>query len=286
MIEVLRPGGLTTVQDLGRPGLAHLGVPPSGAADRPALQLANRLVGNPEGAPALETTLQGPALRFHRPASVALAGAPCPARAASRPIAMHAVVHLRAGDVLDLGLAEAGVRTYVAVRGGLAVETVLGSASTDLLSGLGPPPLRTGDRLAVGSLATGWPLVEVAPVAPPAARAELRVVPGPREDWLAPEALDILCGTWTVAPGSNRVGVRLTGARLERARDGELASEGVVAGAIQVPPSGEPIILLADHPTTGGYPVIAVVAYDDLPTAGQLRPGGAVALRLDPRSVT
>jgi biotin-dependent carboxylase-like uncharacterized protein len=282
VIEVLRAGSLTTVQDLGRPGLAHIGVPPSGAADPPSLALANRLVGNPDGAPALEATLQGPALRFHRPASVALAGAPCRASAAGRPVGPHAVLHLAAGAVLDVGSVLAGVRTYVAVRGGLAVAPVLGSASTDLLTGLGPAPVRTGDRLAVGQAATGWPLVDVAPVPPLPERPELRVLPGPRDDWFAPEALEALMGAWRVQPTSNRIGVRLAGPALPRVRHDELPSEGVVAGAIQVPPSGEPIILLADHPTTGGYPVIAVVAFDDLPAVGQLRPGVEVRLRRAP----
>jgi len=281
VIEVLRAGSLTTVQDLGRPGLAHIGVPPSGASDPRSLGLANRLVGNPDGAPGLEATLQGPALRFHRPASVALAGAPCRARAAGRPAGLHAVLHLDAGDVLDVGPALAGVRTYVAVRGGLAVEAVLGSASTDLLTGLGPAPLRAGDRLAVGTAAAAWPLVEVAPVPPLPDRPELRVVPGPRHDWFAPAALEALCGSWRVQPSSNRIGVRLAGPVLERVRHDELASEGVVTGAIQVPPSGEPIVLLPDHPTTGGYPVIAVVAFEDLPALGQLRPGGEVSFRVD-----
>jgi biotin-dependent carboxylase-like uncharacterized protein len=281
MIEVLRPGGLTTIQDLGRPGLAHLGVPPSGAADPPALRLANRLVGNPEDAAALETTLQGPVLRFEDDALVALAGAPVDARAGRRELAMHAGERVRAGEELTLGVARAGVRTYVAVRGGIEAERVLGSASSDLLTGLGPPPLREGTRLPIGDRAGAWPVAAFAPVAPLPAAPVLHVVRGPRDDWFTPDALERLCATrWEVAAGSNRIGVRLGGGALARARTGELESEGMVAGALQVPPSGAPIVLLADHPTTGGYPVVAVVVTADLPLLGQLRPGDRVRFAL------
>ncbi len=281
MIEVIDPGGLTTVQDLGRPGWAHLGVPPSGAADRAALRLANRLVGNDEGAAALETTLRGPALRFDRPAVVALAGAPVPARAGERELAMHATEAVAAGEVVRLGTARTGLRTYLAVRGGIAAEPVLGSAATDLLTGLGPDPLAAGARLRLADRARAWPAATVAPVPALAPDPVLGVVAGPRDDWFAPAALDVLrTARWAVAPASNRVGVRLTGPRLERVRDDELASEGVLAGALQVPPSGTPILLLADHPTTGGYPVIAVVVTADLPRAGQLRPGDEVRFAL------
>ncbi len=281
MIEVIDPGGLTTVQDLGRPGWAHLGVPPSGAVDRAALRLANRLVGNDEGAAALETTLRGPALRFDRPAVVALAGAPVPARAGERELAMHATEAVAAGEVVRLGTARTGLRTYLAVRGGIAAEPVLGSAATDLLTGLGPDPLAAGARLRLADRARAWPAATVAPVPALAPDPVLGVVAGPRDDWFAPAALDVLrTARWAVAPASNRVGVRLTGPRLERVRDDELASEGVLAGALQVPPSGTPILLLADHPTTGGYPVIAVVVTADLPRAGQLRPGDEVRFAL------
>jgi biotin-dependent carboxylase-like uncharacterized protein len=285
VIEVVRPGSLTTVQDLGRPGLAHIGVPPSGAADKRSLRLANRLVGNHEDAPALETTLRGPVLRFHAPVTVALAGAPADARVGRRRLAMHAVEHLGAGEELDVGVATGGARTYLAVRGGLAVDPVLGSASADLLTGLGPPRLAAGDRFEIGDRVAGWPVVDAAAVCGLPVTPLLRVLPGPREDWFAEGALGVLCSTtWEVTPSSNRVGVRLTGGRLERAGDDELPSEGVVTGAIEVPPSGEPIVLLDDHPVTGGYPVLAVVAYDDLPRAGQLRPGGGVRFTVVPIS--
>jgi biotin-dependent carboxylase-like uncharacterized protein len=280
VIAVLKTHGLTTVQDLGRPGWAHLGVPPSGAADPGALRLANRLVGNEEDAPGLEMTLRGPVLRFAAGAAVALAGAPVDARADDRELAMHATERVRAGETLRFGAARAGLRTYLAVRGGIVAEEVLGSASTDLLTGLGPPPLREGTRLGVGDRLRAWPEATLAPM--PELRAEpvLRVVAGPRDDWFAGDALDVLTATaWIVSPSSNRVGVRLQGPSLRRARTGELASEGMLAGALQVPPSGTPILLLADHPTTGGYPVIAVVVAADVPRAGQLRPGDAVRFR-------
>jgi biotin-dependent carboxylase-like uncharacterized protein len=282
MIEVLEPGALTTVQDLGRPGWAHIGVPRSGAADGRSLRLANRLVANREDAPALETTLVGPVLRLHAPALVAITGATVDASAGERPLAMNAPVYLRAGETLRVGTATAGLRTYVAFRGGLACPLTLGSAATDLLTGLGPRPLAAGDRLGLGPRPDRFPTVEVAPTTPPAAEPTLDVVLGPRADWFTTEAVRRLTGArFTVSETSNRVGLRLLGPELGRARDGELKSEGLVAGALQVPPNGHPILLLADHPTTGGYPVIAVVASRDLPAAGQLRPGQGVRFAAD-----
>lgn len=280
MIEVLDPGALTTIQDLGRPGWAHLGVPRSGAADAVSLSLANRLLANPPDAPALETTLVGPRLRFARDAVVAITGADVDARLPDRPAAMNGPVYVRAGDVLEIGAVSTGLRTYVAVRGGLDCRRTLGSASTDLLTGLGPQPLRAGDRLHVGPAPLGFPDVDVAPRPPLSAEPILRVVPGPRADWFQPEALRRLTtSSYLVSDASNRIGVRLLGPALERCRPEELKSEGVAIGALQVPLSGVPILLLADHPTTGGYPVIAVLCSADLPTAGQLRPGQRVRFR-------
>ncbi|WP_157246330.1 biotin-dependent carboxyltransferase family protein [Nonomuraea typhae] len=280
MIDVLRPGPYTTVQDLGRPGFAHLGVPRSGAADLPSLRLANRLVGNPEGAAGLELTFGGAHLAFRTGAWVAVTGASCPVSGAGAA-GMGAPFWVPAGAGLRFGTPATGLRTYLAVRGGIAVEPVLGSRSTDSLSGLGPEVLRAGTLLPVGP-AHGQPeiTVDVAP-SRPVGGAVLRVVPGPRTDWFVPGALRELCGRpYEVSQDSNRVGVRLRGPKLERARDGELPSEGMVAGAIQVPPSGQPIVFLADHPPTGGYPVIGVVRAADLPVAAQLRPGGDVRFTL------
>jgi biotin-dependent carboxylase-like uncharacterized protein len=274
MIEVLAPGPYATVQDLGRPGYAHLGVPRSGAADAASLRLANRLLGNAEGLAGVEFTFGMARLRFLEGAWVALAGAPLPVGPV-RGAGMGVPFWVPAGAELRLGVPEWGLRTYLAVRGGIAVEPVLGSRSTDSLSGLGPEPLRPGTVLPVGRPEGVIP-VDLAP--PPEPRpAVLRVLPGPRDDWFAPEALEAMCAApYTVSQDSNRVGVRLRGPELARAKEGELPSEGMVAGAVQVPPSGQPIVFLADHPPTGGYPVIGVVREADLAVAAQLRPGDEV----------
>jgi len=277
-LRVIRPGPLTTVQDEGRGGLASIGVSPSGAADRRSYRLANRLVGNAPGAPALEVTAGGLVLRAEHDVLVALSGAPCPGAL------QNASAWLRAGDELRLGTPERGLRSYVAVRGGLDVEPVLGSCSTDVLSGLGPPRLRTGDVLRVGRAAAEPPPVDVAPAPPVGAAAgetvTVRVLPGPRRDWFTPDAWTRLTHAgYHVASDSNRVGVRLDGPVLERSVTGELPSEGIVRGAVQVPSSGQPLVFGADHPTTGGYPVLAYVVDDDADLVAQLRPGDAVRFR-------
>ncbi|NJP30703.1 5-oxoprolinase subunit C family protein [Micromonospora thermarum] len=274
-VEVLRAGALTTVQDLGRPGWAHLGVPRSGALDPAALRLANRLVGNPEPAAGLEITLTGCALRFTRATAVALAGADADVRVGTRPGDVGRPLAVPAGAVVRIGPPRTGLRSWLAVAGGIAVEPVLGSRATDTLSGLGPPPLRDGDRLPLGT-PTGPPApVDVTVTAPPPAELRLTLRLGPRDDWFTPLALDRLLGSaYTVSPVSNRVGARLTGAALPRAVAGELPSEGLVLGAVQVPSDGQPLVFLADHPTTGGYPVIGVVA--DVTPLAQARPGTTV----------
>ncbi len=293
MIEVLASGPYATVQDLGRHGHAHLGVPSSGAADAASLRLANRLVGNPEGLAGIELTFGLARLRFLAGAWVALAGAPCPVASTARDPGMGAPFWVPEGGEVRLGSPSWGLRTYLAVRGGIAVEPVLGSRSTDSLSGLGPPPLRPGMVLPVGmrrggpvEAAEGEPVgvvaglgdirVDLAPPRPPRP-AVLRVLAGPREDWFVPGALAALCaGPYEVSQDSNRVGVRLRGPELARVKEGELPSEGMVTGSVQVPPSGQPIVFLTDHPPTGGYPVIAVMAEADLAVAAQLRPGDEV----------
>ncbi len=285
-VEVVSPGPLTTIQDLGRPGWAHIGVPRSGAADRESLQRANRLVGNPAGAAALETTLVGPKLRAESDVVIALAGAPVPARIGTEQIRMDEPVVLAAGELLTVGAADRGLRTYIAFAGGIAAELTLGSAATDLLTGLGPAPLVRGQVIDLGELAgegRGCSAAtavhsagtERSPSAETCAQEDpLRLVLGPRQHWFTAEAVVLLSGeAFAVTPESNRIGLRLDGPRLERSVVGELLSEGLVPGAIQVPPDGRPILLLADHPTTGGYPVIAVVREADLPRAAQLRPG-------------
>ena len=282
MIEVVRPGPMATVQDLGRPGRAHLGVPRSGAADERALRLANRLVCNPEGAAGVELTFGGAALRFHGHAWIALTGAPASVHINGRAHGANAPCFVPAGALVEVGTPSSGLRSYLAVRGGVVVDEVLGSRSTDLLSGVGPAPLSRGDRLPTGS-AEGFADigVDIAPVPSLPETPVLRVLPGPRDDWFTGDALAALTSTrYEVSPDSNRVGVRLDGPPLARACEGELGSEGMATGSIQVPPSGLPIIFLADHPTTGGYPVIAVLATTAVSDAAQLRPGQKVRFRL------
>ncbi|MFD9395413.1 biotin-dependent carboxyltransferase family protein [Streptomyces sp. NPDC060000] len=274
---VVRAGALTTVQDRGRPGHAHLGVPRSGALDAPAAALVNRLVGNPVDAAVLETTLNGCALKPRSDMTLAVGGAPCRVTVDGRPAAWGTPVRVRAGAVLDVGPAVTGVRTYVAVAGGVIVEPVLGSRSTDLLSGLGPPPLTDGTVLPLGREHVPHARVDVAPQPAPPAELVLRVTLGPRDDWFTPDALRAFASrTFHVSSASNRIGLRTEGPALERARSGELPSEGMVLGAVQVPPAGRPVVFLADHPTTGGYPVIGVVRTTDLAAAAQAAPGTPV----------
>jgi KipI family sensor histidine kinase inhibitor len=315
-IEVIKPGPLATVQDLGRPGFGHLGVPHSGAADAASLRLANRLVGNADGAAGIELTFGRAAFRFPAGAWVAVTGASAPvtletgqagdtpvtARGApgrgsgetARDMPRDAEFSVPAGGVVRVGAPTAGLRCYLAVRGGIGVPPVLGSRSTDLRSGLGPAALRPGDALPVGGAAeprpaagagghaaetTELPVALVAPTVMPAAGdpAVLRVVPGPRDDWFEPGALrQLRAGTYVVTPASDRTGLRLGGPALVSARGDQLPSEGVATGALQVPPGGRPILLLADHPVTGGYPVIATVLSADIGLAAQLRPGSTL----------
>jgi biotin-dependent carboxylase-like uncharacterized protein len=277
MIEVVRAGALTTVQDLGRPGYAHLGVPRSGALDEPAHRLANRLVGNPDGAATLETTVTGCAVRVRRAVTVAVTGAPSPVRVNGRPAAWCAPVHLPAGALLDVGPVTGGVRGYVAFAGGVAADPVLGSRSTDLLSGLGPAPLGDGTRLPLGAAAGAPAAMDTVPWQAPPEELVLPVLLGPRDDWFTDAALRTLAtGTFRVASAANRIGLRTEGPSLERRKDGELPSEGMVLGAVQVPPDGRPVVFLADHPTTGGYPVVGVVHETALPSAAQAAPGTPV----------
>ena len=278
VLEVIDPGALTTIQDLGRRGYAHLGVPRSGALDEPALRLGNRVVGNHEGAPALETTLTGVRLQTRSSLRVAVTGAFCRVRVQGRDVAWGSAVSVPAGAVLDIGRAERGLRSYVSFAGGVLAEAVLGSCSTDVLSGLGPPPLRTGDRLHLGAAPAAPPSVEVPGGTP---GSVLRLDLGPRQDWFTPASVAALEGaTCVVGAASNRIGLRLRGQPLERARSGELPTEPMVLGAVQVPPNGQPVVFLHDHPTTGGYPVVGVVRSEDLAVCAQARPGDRLTLRV------
>lgn len=276
-MTVVDPGPLTTVQDGGRRGWAHLGVPGSGALDGTASRYANRLVGNPEDAAVLETTLGGVRLRTETESVVAVTGAPAPVTVDGRAAPFSEPVHLRAGQTLAVGPATSGLRSYVAPDGGVDVPAVLGSRSTDTLSGLGPAPLTAGQRLPLGAptgprYGVDVPVVRVCPE-----EVRLRLLPGPRDDWFAADALTRLTEeAWVVSAQSNRVGLRLEGTPLRRTRTEELPSEGLVLGAVQVPASGQPLVFLNDHPTTGGYPVIGVVVAEDVERCAQLRPGSTV----------
>lgn len=279
-LVVLRAGALTTVQDLGRPGSAHLGVPRSGALDVRSARLANRLVGNHEGAALLETTLDGVALRCERACTVAVTGAGATVTVAGRSVEWGVALGVPAAAVVEVGAAVSGVRSYLAVAGGLDVPAVLGSRSTDTLSHLGPQPLRDGDRLAVGA-----PVGRAAFVDFSVPRADgpvvLRLRPGPRDDRFGAAGLATLTSArYVVSASSNRVGARLSGPAVARAVADEMASEGMVLGSVQVPPDGQPVVLLADHPTTGGYPVIGVVEAADLDALAQARPGTGVRFTL------
>ncbi len=282
-LVVEQVGPLATIQDLGRPGHGALGVTTSGAADRPALRLGNRLVGNPEDAASIEVLLGGLVLRAAQPVTVAVTGAPVLLHVDGRAAPLCCPLALQVGQALSLGMPVTGLRSYVAIRGGIEAERLFGSASTDPTSGVGPAPLEVGCALTVGgkaSLSVGATDV-AAPSSPHLDDLVLRAIVGPRHDWFTPEALQALAATtWAVTSDSDRVGIRLTGQHLERARAGELPSEGVVRGGIQVPASGQPLIFFADHPTTGGYPVIAVVLDEDTDALAQSRPGDRIRFSL------
>ncbi|ARF54122.1 biotin-dependent carboxyltransferase family protein [Streptomyces gilvosporeus] len=276
-VSVVRAGALTTVQDLGRPGHAHLGVPRAGALDAPAHRLANRLVGNPETAATLETTLTGCALRVHTATTVAVTGAPCPVTVDGRPAPWGAPVHVPPGAVLEAGAVTHGLRAYLAFAGGIDAEPVLGSRATDLLSGLGPAPLADGTVLPLGRPQGPPAAVDTVPHPGPAAELVLPFLPGPRDTWFTDAGLRTLtAGRFRVSAASNRIGLRTEGPPLERARTGELPSEGMPLGALQVPPNGLPVLFLHDHPTTGGYPVVGVVPERHLAPAAQAAPGTPV----------
>jgi biotin-dependent carboxylase-like uncharacterized protein len=281
-ILVEKPGLRTTMQDAGRAGWAHLGVPPSGAVDALSRRLANALVGNHDDAAVLETTLAGPTLRFGADTVVAVTGAPCPVDIDDEPVMLGVALPVRAGQLLTIGRASVGLHTYVAVGGGFAVQRVLGSRSTDTLSGLGPPPLAAGDVLET-DVATNGDVIKRSAAADllrfvlDGGRRPVRLLVGPGADWLTKDAEELLYSSeFVVSPASDRVGVRLAGPVLGRSREGELDSQGMVNGAVQLPPDGAPIVLLADHAVTGGYPVVGVVATIDVPLVAQARPGTAL----------
>lgn len=293
-LRIVSPGLHSLIQDLGRHGHSALGVSAAGALDRASLRRANRLVGNAGSAAAIETVAGGLKVQAVGDQVLAVAGAPseltivAPTDPGSgepgrrRTVPMATPFALLDGETLTLGAPEAGFRSYVSLRGGVDTAPVLGSRSTDTMSGIGPAPLTAGQVFASGgdseSGVVGHP--ELQPDFPGTGVTVLDVVPGPRADWFDQATLDSFCTQeWDVLPQSNRVGMRLQGSPLQRTRQGELPSEGTVAGAIQIPPEGLPVLFLADHPVTGGYPVIAVVVDHQLDTAAQVPIGGTIRFR-------
>ncbi|GGI48226.1 biotin-dependent carboxylase-like uncharacterized protein [Agromyces flavus] len=275
-------GGPVLVQDLGRPGRARLGVGEAGALDRGALALANRLVGNPDGAAGLEVVLGGLRLVADADAWVAVAGAWGRVLVAGRDAGPYRAVRVRGGEALELAPAERGLRYVVAVRGGLDEPRVLGSRSRDTLAGIGPEPVQPGRVLTIGAEPeASVPLLDDdAAYPPPTGPVTLALLPGPRADWVTDAALAALYETtWRLSAASDRVGARLEGPALDRRITAELPSEPTVAGGIQVTGAGVPTILLADRPVTGGYPVVAIVDPASLDAVAQVRPGQAVRFR-------
>ncbi|WP_442544051.1 biotin-dependent carboxyltransferase family protein [Arthrobacter sp. KN11-1C] len=298
-IVVVNPGPLTLVEDLGRKGWASLGLSPSGALDRQSLRLANMLAGNPAEAAGLEILLGGLRLRFVTASTIVVSGAEGIVTLNGAEIPLNQAVRVAPGAVLDFGTPLFGLRYYLAVQGGIDAPRLLGSSSTDMLSGEGPAPLTSGGQLGIGRVsagnglvsgmgsgagagtgagtltrdnARGLPAIRSAP--DPGRAIVARVDRGPRADWFDLDSWRRLVSQeWILSPDSNRIGARLVGRPLTQTRLGELPSEGMVLGALQVPPSGLPTVFLADHPVTGGYPVIAVVRRTDLDLLGQARPG-------------
>jgi antagonist of KipI len=277
-ILVQAPGLFTTVQDLGREGFGPMGVSASGAADPISLRIGNRLVGNPDGAAALEMTLVGSSFTFERTAVIAVAGSNFGPSLDNVPLPMWTSIEIQKGQTVTLGPSRSGARAYLCIQGGIAVEPFLGSASTHVLSGLGGfegRALRRGDRLDLGA---ATPFSRKRSLSPKALerfqpRKAVRVTDGPQSDWFANSSWKVFCeSTFRVAEQSNRMGIRLEGPAIPLDASREMITEGVSLGAIQVPPSGQPIILFVEQQTTGGYPKIANVISADLHSLGQLRP--------------
>jgi biotin-dependent carboxylase-like uncharacterized protein len=277
-IRVLRPGLLTTVQDLGRWGYQASGVPVAGPMDTLSHRLANLLVGNSQNAATLEVTLIGPELEFEAETMVAICGAEFDVTCNGEPISVGVSFRVPAGAHVQFGRRRGGARSYMAIAGGLHTPELLGSRATHLVSGMGGiegRALLAGDRLPMHRPTSVRTTRRASGLMMPAnGRARLRLLPGAQADWFAPEAAHTLSSTaFRVSPRSNRMGYRLEGPPLTRARNTEPISEPLAFGAIQVPPAGEPILLMADRQTAGGYPKIGAVIAADLPIAGQLAPG-------------
>jgi KipI family sensor histidine kinase inhibitor len=288
-VTVLRPGLLTTVQDTGRWGHQEVGVSVSGPMDRMAHRLANVVAGNPPDAATLEATCLGPEIRMAQHTRVALAGADLRATLDGSDVPLHTTVDCKAGSVLGFGERRSGARAYIAFDGGIAVSPVLGSRATHLRSGLGGlhgRPLRRGDRIVIGQPSPGAHFIRTSGPDPHTGGVRLRVLPGPQAEHFLPVALDVLQRTrYTISADSDRMGYRLTGgARLAANVSGRMVSDAAFLGGLQIPPSGDPILLMADRPTTGGYPQIAIVITADLPVAGQLGAGDWVEFEVCSRA--
>lgn len=278
VIRVIRAGLQTTVQDLGRWGFQAAGVPVAGPMDTFSHRLANLLVGNPSDAATLEITLIGPELEFDEPSTIAVCGAEFDITAAGSPLPTGASVHVVRGTRLQFGRRRAGARAYLALAGGVQTPPVLHSRATHVVSamgGLDGRALVAGDRIPILPTASATAVRRAAGLTLPAhGRARLRLLPGAQADWFDAATLKTLTSvSFRVSPRSNRMGYRLEGPPLARSRSEELISEPLAFGAVQVPAAGEPILLMADRQTSGGYPKIASVIAADLPIAGQLAPG-------------
>lgn len=284
-------GLLSLVQDRGRPGHGDIGVTRSGALDRASARAANAAVGNRSSAAVIEN-IGGLRITANVDTVLAVTGAEATVEVSTRSgqqatKTLAQPIGLLAGEELAVRPTGTGARSYVAIRGGLATDTVLDSAASDVLSGMGPAPLADGDLLKAGRATRTAVDPTILNPADSTNAATLRCVLGPRDDWFAEQTVqDFLSTTWEVSGQSNRIGLRMTGpegAELTREREEELASEGMLPGSIQVPPNGLPVLFLADHPVTGGYPVIATVIPEDMDAAGQLPPGSTVTFRaVDP----
>jgi biotin-dependent carboxylase-like uncharacterized protein len=285
MVRILDPGPLTTVQDGGRPGQLRSGIPPSGPVDADAFVIANRLVGNADGDAALECTLMGPRFEVSAPCAIAVTGALMPVTVNRSEAPAWTTVTLAAGDVVRIAAARAGVRAYVAFAGGIEVPRVLGSRATYVrgrLGGLEGRALRRGDVLMLGPSRPSVSRRTVDPRAIPDldSEPEVRVVLGPQADRFTEAGRAAFLGDpYEMLPQSDRMGARLRGARIEHARGHDIISDGIPAGGIQVPGDGQPIVLLVDRQTTGGYTKLATVCSVDIGRVGQVRPGQRISFR-------
>lgn len=286
MVEVIKPGMLTTIQDLGRTGYQQFGMVVSGAMDAYAFRMANLLAGNSDGAAALEITLKGPILKILRNCTLSVTGGDLSPLVDGKPIPMWATVHIHAGSLLEFGRPQSGCRSYLAINGGFDVPQVMGSRSTYLRAGIGGfhgRALREGDRLCVAdnsSLPPSLkPIRRLSPSLIPEYQEdiELRVIPGPQWDYFTKESQALfLSSIFHISPQSDRMGYRLSGATLEVKPNHEQITDPIPLGAVQVPAEGNPIILLADRQTTGGYPKIATIISVDIPKIAQGKPGDQV----------